>query len=219
MSAKYPRTPHLPFSPGGTKDDRRINDVSRFVGREIVVTEKLDGSNLCLTQENVFARSHSGAPVHPSFDMAKAMHARLQYKLPENYSFFGEWLFAVHSIEYQELPSPFMLFGVRDDPNERWGSWDGVRGAAKHLGVSTAPELFRGTVNSTRELEKLVTRLATRPSQFGGDCEGVVVRVSGQFQDSHFSESLAKWVRQGHVQTDQHWKTQAIRKQNVACLV
>ncbi len=57
---KYPRMPHLPWSPGATRDDQRLEDVEHFLGREIVVTEKIDGANLCLTRGDVFARTHSG---------------------------------------------------------------------------------------------------------------------------------------------------------------
>lgn len=66
MSAKYPRTPHLPWSPGGTRDDKRLTVLDQLYGRTLVFTEKLDGSNLCLTADAVYARSHSGAPRHPS---------------------------------------------------------------------------------------------------------------------------------------------------------
>ncbi len=40
---KYPRTFHLPWSPGLTKDDKRIENLDGFIGREVVVTEKMDG--------------------------------------------------------------------------------------------------------------------------------------------------------------------------------
>ncbi len=75
---KYPRMPHLPWSPGATRDDQRLEDVEHFLGREIVVTEKIDGANLCLTRGDVFARTHSGRPTHPLFDQAKALHGRIR---------------------------------------------------------------------------------------------------------------------------------------------
>ena len=54
---KYPRTPHLPFSPGGTKDDRRLRDINCFVGKEVVVTEKMDGENTSIYRDYYHARS------------------------------------------------------------------------------------------------------------------------------------------------------------------
>lgn len=43
---KYPRTYHLPFSPGMNDDDRALKDCSQFEGKQVVVTEKLDGECL-----------------------------------------------------------------------------------------------------------------------------------------------------------------------------
>ena len=43
---KYPRTWHLPWSEGKTKDDRTLSDCKQFEGREVVVTEKMDGETL-----------------------------------------------------------------------------------------------------------------------------------------------------------------------------
>ena len=40
MRYKYPRTYHLPFSPGFTSDDKVLKDDSQFYGKRVVVTEK-----------------------------------------------------------------------------------------------------------------------------------------------------------------------------------
>jgi len=39
---KYPRTMHLPWSPGLQNDDRVIKSLDRLIGRTVVVTEKMD---------------------------------------------------------------------------------------------------------------------------------------------------------------------------------
>ena len=216
MSAKYPRSFHLPWSPGGTNDDKRLPDVSGLVGVEIVITEKCDGSNLTYTRQHVFSRSHSGPPSHPSFDLAKATHARIGHMLSEGLSLFCEYCYAVHSIEYEALPEYSMVFGARDDVNGIWWDWDMTVAQARDVGLPTVPELFRGTVADVAELEALTTRLAAEPSALGGLREGVVVRRAGEFPDAEFGKSLGKWVRKGHVQTDEHWLHQAIRPQGLA---
>lgn len=60
---KYPRTYHLPYSPGTTNDDKKLKDdwFDHFKNQEIVITEKLDGENTAFTSQDVYARSH-GAP-------------------------------------------------------------------------------------------------------------------------------------------------------------
>jgi len=46
---KYPRTYHLPWSPGVNSDDRIIQDLSGVKGKEVIVTLKMDGENtLCI---------------------------------------------------------------------------------------------------------------------------------------------------------------------------
>jgi hypothetical protein len=215
MSAKYPRTPHLPFSPGGTKDDRRLADVSELLGRDLILTEKMDGSNLCLTRGNVFARSHAGPPVHASFDMAKSLHAQVRAAMAPGLSYFGEWCFAVHSIEYEVLPSYFLLFGIRDDEKKTWLGWDDILLFADDLGLGTVPVLAEINVNDARELEKIVTTEAVKPSLFGPRREGAVVRWRMGYAESEFERAIAKWVRANHVETDEHWKHGPIRKQGL----
>lgn len=216
MSAKYPRSFHLPWSPGGTSDDKRLSDVAALVGPELVVTEKCDGSNLTYTSKAVFSRSHSGPPAHASFDLAKATHGRIRHQISDGVSIFCEYCYAVHSIEYAALPGYSLVFGVRDDVAGIWWDWDMVVAQAAELSLPTVPVLFRGAVGSPRELEDLTTSLAAGPSAFGGQREGVVVRLSGSFPDSVFGKSLGKWVRKDHVTTDEHWLHQAIRPQRLS---
>ncbi len=216
MSAKYPRSFHLPWSPGGTSDDKRMADVSGLLGVEIVITEKCDGSNLTYTRKSVFSRSHSGPPSHPSFDLAKATHASIAHLLSDGMSLFCEYCYAVHSIEYDALPGYSLVFGVRDDALGLFWEWDMIVAQAKDLGLPTVPVLFRGIVESEHDLEALTSALAREPSAFGGQREGVVVRVGGEFPDAMFQRSLAKWVRRGHVQTDEHWMHQELRPQKLA---
>ncbi len=215
VSAKYPRSFHLPWSPGGTSDDKRLRDVSRLVGAEIVVTEKCDGSNLAYTRAHVFSRSHSGPPAHPSFAIAKATHAQLAHELPDDLSVFCEYCYAVHSIEYDALPGFSLVFGVRDDARGHWWSWDEVTAQAEALALPTVPVLFRGIAKTERELRALTESLSAEPSRFGGVREGVVVRRAEGFDDAAFPRSLGKWVRKDHVTTDEHWMHQAVKPQRL----
>jgi hypothetical protein len=55
---KYPRTFHLPWSPGMNRDDRMMGDVAVFEGQEVMICEKLDGEN-CL-DENTLIETEDG---------------------------------------------------------------------------------------------------------------------------------------------------------------
>lgn len=215
MSAKYPRSFHLPWSPGGTSDDKRLRDVAGLLRVPLVITEKCDGSNLAYTRQAVYSRSHSGPPTHASFDLAKATHGRIGHLVSPGITVFCEYCYAVHSIEYGALPGYSLVFGVRDDVEGVWWDWDMTAAQAADLGLPTVPVLFRGEVASEAELHELTDHLAAAPSALGGLREGVVVRRAGQFRDAEFARSLGKWVRKGHVQTDEHWMHMAIVPQKL----
>ena len=63
INPKYPRTYHLPYSPGTTSDDRILHGewFKHYEGKEIVITEKLDGENTAMTRDDVYARTHAVA--------------------------------------------------------------------------------------------------------------------------------------------------------------
>ncbi len=213
-SAKYPRTPHVPGSPGGTRDDRRLQSLEHFVGKEIVLTEKVDGSNMRMTREALTARSQSGSPRHPSFDLAKAVHAQVKNNIPEGVAVFGEYVYAKHSIEYDNLPGYFMVFGAQDTKTGKWWDWDSVGMLSEEVGLPTVPVLFRGKVDSEAELASLVKTHGDAGSVLGKQREGVVLRLADGYDD--LSKGVAKWVRSDHVQSDEHWTAKRVEKNKVA---
>jgi RNA ligase-like protein len=208
---KYSRTFHLPWSPGKTRDDRVLDNLGGLLGLEIVITEKLDGSNVAYSRESVFARSHSGPPAHPSFDVAKATHAQIRHLIPERVTVFVEYCRAVHSIEYDGLPGYSHAIGVREDND--WWDWDATCDLATNLGLPTVPLLHRGVLKDKRDLELLTGLLGNAPSIYGGTREGVVVRREAGC--GLFDGGIAKWVRADHVQTDEHWTHQKFKPQKL----
>ena len=209
-SAKYNRTLHLPFSLGATSDDKIASDVAPLLNKNIVITEKMDGSNTSLETDGCFARSHSGPPNHPSFDGLKALHAKVKSEIPSNIQIFGEWCFAEHSIKYEELPGYFMLFNVRDTEKKIWESWSMVELWASVIDCPTVPVLWRGVLRSEKEMQNLSDSLMNQKSKCGGDLEGFVIRNAEEFSDDSFSDNVMKMVRANHVTTDQHWKEKQI---------
>ena len=213
MNYKYPRTFHLPWSPGGTSDDKIAIDISTLLNVPIVISEKCDGSNTCMERKKCFARSHAGAPSHSSFDQFKALHASLKRHINDGLQLFGEYVFARHSIEYSELPGYFLLFGLRDLELNEWTSWEDVKMWANALCIPTVPVLYSGTVHSEKELRQLTELLMKQPSDCGGIREGVVVRLASEFADEDFSKSVMKVVRANHVDpNNDHWLHQEIVK-------
>ena len=203
MHSKYNRTYHLFFSPGATSDDRISKSVESLIGREIVITEKLDGENCGMTKDGVYARSHTDFTVSPWSREVRILHQLIKSSIDEGVFIFGENMEGIHSIKYENLTSYFYIFGVRD--NNIWISWDQVEEYSYLLDIPTVPVLFRGTVSTEKELKDLTLKLTSQPSELGGSREGIVVRTSDWFHNDDFSQNVMKWVRKGHVQTDSHW--------------
>lgn len=211
-SPKYPRTFHLPWSAGCTNDDKRQDDVAGLLGCDIVITEKMDGSNVCMEHDACFARTHSGPPNHPSFDAFKQLHAQVKFFIPKSVQVCGEWLYALHSIKYESLPSYFMTFGIRNVKDMYWEGWDMVEMWADELHVDTVPVLDKTKITSAKALLDLCDKHMKEPSRCGGEREGLVIRTAKGYSTDDFSKNILKIVRADHVQTTEHWKNQEITR-------
>mgnify|MGYP003429893545 CR=1 FL=1 len=199
---KYPKTMHFPWSEGLQNDDRRIETIENFIGKEIVVTDKLDGENTAMTRIRCHARSLDSKH-HPSRNIVKQIHASIAHNIPEGWKLFGENVYAKHSIFYDKLTSYFYLFNIWTDKCECL-SWNDTLEWAEILGLETVPVLYRGIWDEER-----VKACWTGKSAFG-DQEGYVVRVASNFNLEEFSTCVGKFVRQGHVQTSKFWMTEQI---------
>jgi hypothetical protein len=201
--SKYPRTYHLPYSKGATNDDKISNSVDSLLGIDIVITEKLDGSNTAITKNGVYGRSHADFSRN-TWDVKNwEIYHSIKNDMEDGLYLFGEGMYAIHSIEYTKLESYFYIFGVRD--NNIWIPWQSVGEYSYLLDIPTVPVLFKGKVNTEKELKELVENLVSKPSKLGGEIEGVVVRNAGMFHNDDFKDNVMKWVRKDHVTTDEHW--------------
>jgi RNA ligase len=205
---KYPRTFHFHFSPGATNDDRIAPDFDNLVGKPIVITEKLDGENTCLNHKGVFARSHSAPTRNPWAGYLWQHWDMLNQSLGE-IEIFGESLFAIHSLTYTGLDSHFYVFAIRQ--GELWLDWEEVKMYAGLVDFPTVPVLFEGILPTAQALQKLIDELVQMPSSLSDENigltprEGIVARVQASFSNDAFPASVLKWVRENHVQTDEHW--------------
>lgn len=201
---KYPRTYHLPWSPGATDDDRILPDVGHFEGQEVVVTAKMDGENSTLYSDGLHARSLE-YDSHPSRDWLKSLHGRIAHEIPKSWRICGENLYAKHSIHYSHLDSYFQVFSIWD--GLRCLDWDATCEYAAILGLATVPVMYRGRWDA-----KTIKALAgPGAGAYHGDLlEGYVVRLADSFHYGEFRRSVAKYVRQNHVTTDSHWMKNAV---------
>ena len=189
---KYPRTLHLPWSPGLASDDKVIDSLAGFEGQEVVVTEKMDGENTTLYPDYMHARSLDSRH-HVSRDWVKQFHATIRHDIPQGWRVCGENVYAQHSVTYDNLPTYFLGFSIWDGLN-RCISWSETLEWFEMLGVTPVPVLYTGVFDP-----KAIQAL------WKGQGEGYVIRLARDFRFGEFRRSMAKFVRKGHVQTDDHW--------------
>lgn len=215
ISIKYGRTFHYPFSPGTTSDDR-INqnfweDISKL--KTIIHTEKLDGENNCISKNGVFARSHAAPSVSPWTNFLREKWQLIKDDLGD-YEIFGENLYAIHSIEYPQIKSYYHVFAVR--LYDYWLSWEETQFIAQCFDFETVPLISTVDISVITKQEFVNEILTTvqLPSKYDSmdtftkqNCtmEGLVSRNLHEYPVADFQRNVYKYVRKGHVKTDEHW--------------
>tara|TARA_R110000796_G_scaffold248124_2_gene374558 strand:- start:13800 stop:14516 length:717 start_codon:yes stop_codon:yes gene_type:complete len=220
-SRKYGRTYHYDFSPGTTSDDRINRDWYDHIKRmeKTIDTEKMDGENRCLNGMGMFARSHAAPTTNPWATHLKPKYDMIKNDLKEgDIEIFGEDIYAVHSITYPNIKEHFYVFGVRI--LDKWMSWEEVEWYASIFDFPTVPITSMDVVEklSKREIENRIKHESELPSTFGSyqvvgrdewgeECtkEGIVTRNYDEFDVQLQHENIFKYVRKGHVKTDEHW--------------
>lgn len=204
MRYKYPRTPHLPWSPGADEDDiiLDINDV--FDDEEVVVvTEKMDGECTTIYPDYIHARSLDSAD-HPSRHLVKALQGAIGPFLGKEMRICGENMYAKHSIHYTDLESLFLVFSIWEG-DDCWNWKDTVRFCRK-MELYTVPYLWGDYMNAIN-FDLCYTENRKPDLQ-----EGYVVRKKASFKYEDFQNNVAKFVRKDHVQTSEHWLNQPLVK-------
>jgi hypothetical protein len=141
---------------------------------------------------------------HPSQTWVKNFWNQIKNNIPSRWRICGENLYAKHSIFYEDLDSYFYGFSIWNDKNICL-SWDETLEWFELLGVTPVPVLYIGKFKK-ENIKNLTNKLDLNKD------EGYVVRLKGSFSYIDFKNSVAKFVREKHVQTDKHWKTSKIIK-------
>jgi len=181
---RYPRTHHLEGSrlqPGDHDLDQIPLDTLR--GAYCVIEEKLDGANAGISlgsdwnasgasseprsgevdrrRVRLQSRGHVlvGGARERHFDLFKQWahthEAMLAERVANGLTLYGEWLYAKHTVYYDELPHYFMEFDIRDATGAFWST---ARRAA-HLAdapIASVPVIWQGIVDKPARLPELV---------------------------------------------------------------
>jgi len=164
---KYPRTRHLEGSrlqPGDADLDQVPLDALR--GQYCVIEEKLDGANAGISLDGeaglaLQSRGHFlvGGAREKHWDLfkrwARTHTAALAARASGGLTVYGEWLYAKHTIFYDQLPHYFLEFDIRDATGAFW-STERRRAHLAGSPVVSVPVLWEGVVTDPRAIPELV---------------------------------------------------------------
>jgi RNA ligase-like protein len=248
---KYPRTRHLEGSRlqiGDLSDDQRI---AELLGKSLVVEEKVDGANCALSFDTdgmpqLQSRGHflTGGYRERHFSLFKtwsSVHAtRFFEALGTRFIMFGEWLYAKHTVFYDQLPSFFMEFDLYDRTTGLFLSTAQRREVLFGLPLMPVPVVYTGEISSVEQVGSLV-----RPSLYKSNrwretlqeaarvSDSRLEMVERQTEDSDLSEGVYlklenettvldrfKFVRADFIQaitaSDGHWQSRPILPNRLA---
>lgn len=184
-----------------TKDDKVLQSLEGFFGKDVVVTVKMDGENTTMYRDYFHARSLDSVS-HESQTYVKNLWSSTKHLIPEGWRVCGENLYAVHSIEYSNLESYFMVFSIFNESNICL-SWEDTKEWSELLSLSVVPELLVSqfdTINFKKDISIDTEHM-----------EGYVVRNVDSFHYDEFKSNVAKFVRKDHVRSSTHWKNEKLR--------
>ncbi|MDO9010193.1 MAG: RNA ligase family protein [Gallionella sp.] len=214
---RFPHTPHIAWLGEGVPRDDKVlakSEAEAFLAHTVVIEEKVDGANLGFSvgSDGVVRAQNRGQyllrPFTGQFARLNewlAIHEEALFDaLGESLMLFGEWVAAVHSLEYPSLPDYFLVFDVYDRKEMRF--WSTVRrnALASELGLRSIHQLGVGHYQPN----VLKQMIVTTPSAYrDGGCEGIYLRL----EDEDWLIDRAKLVHPDFVQNiGEHWRSRSL---------
>jgi hypothetical protein len=174
----------------------------------IMVSLKMDGENTSIYPDATTHARSVDSGFHPSRAWIRQYAATISPFMAEigDFRLCGENMYALHSIPYEDLESYFLLFSIwNEDFCYGWGDTCSLISRINYLvpdeyAIHTVPVVYYGPSSGFDLREFSETFMEKYPGH-----EGFVVRNADSFMLSDFENSIAKFVRRNHVQTDEHW--------------
>jgi ATP-dependent RNA circularization protein (DNA/RNA ligase family) len=215
---RFPHTPHLAWLGSETPRDDKVlsaTDAKDFLAHTVVLEEKVDGANLGFSvgrDGEVKAQNRGQFLARPFTGQFSRLNEWLVIHeetlfdaLGEHLMMFGEWVAAVHSLEYPSLPDYFLVFDVYDKQVQRFWSSTRRNALASRLGLCHIHQVGKGHY----QLETLQQMLHKTPSTYRvGSIEGIYLRQ----ESNNWLMARTKLVHPDFVQNiATHWRSRTLR--------
>jgi ATP-dependent RNA circularization protein (DNA/RNA ligase family) len=204
---KYPRTKHLV---GSNKQvgDHDLNSVPflEIKDQYLVVEEKIDGANCGISFSDdgelyLQSRGHylgSSSARERQFNLfkswANSMTDQLFDILSNKYIMYGEWMYAKHTVFYDQLPHYFMEFDIFDRDKKIFLSTSKRHDMLKGTSIVSVPVLKSGTFKDMADITELLTNSLYKSQQWRDSLKAVSgdkhETVSKETDQSDIAEGL-----------------------------
>lgn len=213
---KFPSTPHLDLLEGvDVRGDKVMSETERteFLQNSLVIEEKIDGANLGLsfdTDGNLLAQSRGSLLQFPFTGQWKKLGEWIDFhrdvlfeNLSDQFTVFGEWCYATHSIYYDRLPDWFLGFDIYDKQQGRFFSTTRRDILLGQMVLAQVPIVARGHLTFQE-----ICRCFAQSKYGNQQAEGLYLRID----HGNWLTQRAKLVRSEFMQTiDDHWANSQIR--------
>lgn len=227
---EFPRTMHLPLEPNAANDDKiaSVRDMELFLSSSISIQEKIDGSSMGISVYNgeplVRNRSHILRKGYSTRKTpAQQQFSRVWTWLYDNVDkinnvarevggqigIYGEWLFAKHTIAYNQLPDWFVAYDIYCSDERKFVDPTLALKILENAGFSTVQVVHHGICNP-----EMLLRLRDGNSMYAQNQsrEGVYLKNGdGQWCTGRY-KMVAPWFK-----SDDNWNKQQLVKNK--CLV
>lgn len=190
MKAKYPRTPHLPWSNAIDEKDIILPNLSIFEGKTVLVNEKLDGENITITKRECYLQYRSLDAVYDKQLLIQVKE--IQKMIADDYILHGEYLLIKHGIYYEHIPSYLMIYFV--EYNGMILNWDKTYKLLTDLNICTVNVLYHGIFNRNYLYD------LSKQCDMNQLTEGYVIHIDCDFKLTDIKNYAAKYVRRGFQQ-------------------
>jgi len=211
---EFPRTMHLPIDPNATSDDKIASEkdlIELLNLDEVIIQEKIDGANSGFRLENdlplirnrthILNKNYSAkkTPAQKQFKSAftwfhenKDKFIELKKLLGWTPSVYGEWLYAKHTIFYDQLPDVFVAYDIYSVEDNEFICPKLSREVLQKAGFSVIPLISSGKIT----LDDLLN-YRNGKSQFSSDQkrEGIYIKTTDNIHMTSRYKMVAPWFK------------------------
>ena len=128
--------------------------------------------------------------------------------LDNDHILFGEWLYAKHSISYDNLPDYFLAFDLYNKREKVFYNRNILEEKLQNTNIKMVRVMYEGKIDKN----KLLKMIEEKSNYTDSRVEGVYLKVF----DSNYVKYRCKLVRNDFIAGNEHWSKKIIEQNKIA---